>query len=134
MPLLMRGPGGRSAGGESDDLVINADLAPTIVDVADASPGLLMDGRSLIPVAQQPGLEQGRELLIEQHNLIAIRTESHIYAEHGTGERELYDLVADPFELQSLHEDPAYAPVRAQLAARLRELKGCAGPTCGSHP
>ena len=135
VPLLMRGPGvGVPRGASVDDLVINADLAPTIVDVADASPGLLMDGRSLIPVAQQPGLEQGRELLIEQHNLIAIRTESHIYAEHSTGERELYDLVEDPFELQSLHEDPAYAPVRAQLAARLRELKGCAGPTCGFHP
>ena len=46
--------------------MINADLAPTIVDVANASPGLVMDGRSLIPVAQQPGIEQGRELLIEQ--------------------------------------------------------------------
>ncbi len=33
------------------DLVINADLAPTIVDVANANPGLVMDGRSLIPVA-----------------------------------------------------------------------------------
>jgi arylsulfatase A-like enzyme len=135
VPLLMRGPDvGVPRGARVDDLVINADLAPTIVDVADASPRLLMDGRSLIPVAQQPGLEQGRELLIEQHNLIAIRTESHIYAEHSTGERELYDLVEDPFELQSLHEDLAYAPVQAQLAARLRELKGCAGPTCGFHP
>ncbi len=65
VPLLMRGPG-IPQGVDVDDLVINADLAPTIVDLANANPGLVMDGRSLIPVAQQPGIEQGRELLIEQ--------------------------------------------------------------------
>ncbi len=65
VPLLMRGPG-IPRGVDVSDLVINADLAPTIVDVANASPGVVMDGRSLIPVAQQPGIEQGRELLIEQ--------------------------------------------------------------------
>ena len=48
MPLEMRGPG-IPQGVNVDDLAINADLAPTIVDVANASPGLVMDGRSLIP-------------------------------------------------------------------------------------
>ena len=44
VPLLMRGPG-IPGGVTIDDLSINADLAPTIVDVADATPGLVMDGR-----------------------------------------------------------------------------------------
>jgi N-acetylglucosamine-6-sulfatase len=129
VPLAIRGPGIPK---EVDvgDLVINADLAPTIVEVANANPGLVMDGRSLIPVAQQPGIEQGRELLIEQPSFGAIRTERYMYAEHGTGERELYDLNADPFELQSRHDDPAYASVKDQLAARLHELLSCAGPSC----
>jgi N-acetylglucosamine-6-sulfatase len=135
VPLLMRGPNaGVPRRVSVNDLAINADLAPTIVDVANADPGLVMDGRSLIPVVQQPGIEQGRELLVEQPNLAAIRTESYIYAEHSTGERELYDLTVDPFELTSRHDDPAYAAVRAQLAARLHELQVCAGPSCGLHP
>ena len=116
------------------DLSINADLAPTIVDLANASPGLVMDGRSLIPVAQQPGIEQGRELLIEEPGFDAIRTERYMYAEHGTGERELYDLSIDPFELDSRHADPAYAAVRAQLAARLNQLRSCAGSSCRAGP
>jgi N-acetylglucosamine-6-sulfatase len=45
VPLLMRGPG-IPRGVSVSDLVINADLAPTIVDVANASPGLVMDGLS----------------------------------------------------------------------------------------
>ena len=62
VPLLMRGPG-IPAGVTIPDLSINADLAPTIVDVADATPGLVMDGRSLIPVAQQPGTRAGTRAL-----------------------------------------------------------------------
>ena len=133
VPLLMRGPGipqGVSVG----DLAINADLAPTIVDVAGANPGSVMDGLSLIPVAQQPGIEQGRELLIEEPSFAAIRTERYMYAEHETGEKELYDLDQDPFELDSRHDDPAYALIQGQLATRLHELQDCAGPSCRTNP
>ncbi len=139
MPLMMRGPG-IPRGVTIPDLSINADLAPTIVDAADAVPGLVMDGRSLIPVAQQPGIEQGRELLIEnevyyqQPSFTAIRTQRYMYAEHGTGERELYDLQKDPFELQSRHNAPAYASVRSALASRLHQLQDCAGASCRAHP
>ncbi len=129
VPLEMRGPG-IPQGVNVDDLAINADLAPTIVDAANVRPGLLMDGRSLIPVAQNPGIEQGRGLLIEQLSFKAIRTERYMYAEHDTGEKELYDLQKDPFELQSRHSAPAYASVKAQLADRLHKLQNCAGSGC----
>ena len=132
VPLQMRGPG-IPRGVNVGALSINADLAPTIVDVANANPGLVMDGRSLIPVAQQPGIEQGRELLIEQPSFEAIRTERYKYAEYSTGEKELYDLQKDPFELQSRHNDPVYASVEAELAARLHELQNCAGASCRTN-
>ncbi len=106
VPLEMRGPG-IPRGIRVDPLVINADLAPTIVDAANANPGLVMDGRSLIPVAQNPGIERGRELLVEQPDFRAIRTERYMYAEYDTGKRELYDLQNDPYELQSLDRAPA---------------------------
>jgi arylsulfatase A-like enzyme len=84
VPLAMRGPGiprGRTV----NDLVINADLAPTITDVSGAKPGLVMDGRSLIGVAKHPGIERNRQLLIEEPTFEAIRTERYMYAEHSTG-------------------------------------------------
>jgi arylsulfatase A-like enzyme len=139
VPLMMRGPA-VPAGVEVGDLTINADLAPTIVDVANATPGLTMDGRSLIPVARNPGVEQGRELLIEserwyhQPSFNAIRTRRYIYAEYATGERELYDLQSDPFELYSRHNAPAYASIRSALATRLHQLESCAGSSCRTHP
>jgi len=139
VPLQMRGPGiphGETVSG----LSINADLAPTVVDAANADPGLVMDGRSLIPVAQDPSLVQGRRLLIEQPSFkeqprfSAVRTGRYTYAEHGSGERELYDLQRDPFELQNRDGDPSYATVEAQLAASLHDLQNCAGFSCRAQP
>ncbi len=59
-----------------------------------------------------------------------MRTARYVYAEYTSGERELYDLRRDPYQLASKHADPAYAAVRAQLAARLARLRSCAGATC----
>ena len=144
VPLQMRGPG-IPPGVTVDPLAINADLAPTIVEVANAArPGLTMDGRSLIPLTEQPEREQGRELLIEEPGTLsgaevwgpgfeAIRTERYVYAEFTTGETELYDLQSDPFELQSLHADPAFDTIKAELADHLHQLQVCAGPTCLLH-
>ena len=65
MPLLIRGPG-VPAGSRSTRSSVNADLAPTILDAADAEPGLVEDGRSLLPFAAHPARLHGRELLLEK--------------------------------------------------------------------
>jgi hypothetical protein len=51
----------------------------------------------------------------------------HFYPE--TGEEGLYDLDADPYQLQSVHDDPAYAEVKATLKSKLAALKNCAAAT-----
>ncbi|MGH2953733.1 MAG: sulfatase family protein [Solirubrobacterales bacterium] len=137
VPLLLRGPGVEK-GRTVRDLVTNADLAPTILDAAGAEAGLAVDGRSLLPASRNPGRERGRELLIEQDRYAAVRTARYVYVEHtggdSAGEVELYDLETDPFELQSQHANPAYATVRAALAARLAALRGCAAKACRIKP
>jgi arylsulfatase A-like enzyme len=145
VPLEMRGPG-IPAGVTVDDLAFNADLAPTILDVADATAGRAEDGMSLIPFTEHPERRHGRELLIEQYGnsadeegqagvtYIAIRTTRYKYVENGTGEIELYDEQADPYELNNLHGNPDYAAAEAALASRLASLRTCTGQTCHSHP
>jgi arylsulfatase A-like enzyme len=44
------------------------------------------------------------------------------YVEHACGEVELYDLSADPWQLENCADDPGYAGARARLRGRLREL------------
>jgi arylsulfatase A-like enzyme len=64
VPLLIRGPG-IAAGSHVRELVANVDLAPTIAAWAGATPGLEMDGRSLIPFIADPSKRTRRPILLE---------------------------------------------------------------------
>ncbi len=137
VPLLIRG-GGFPAGATARQIVGNIDLAPTILALAGAHAGRVEDGRSLLPLARDPGLEKDRALLLEGFShgrraklpYAAIRTGRWVYVEYDSGERELYDLQTDPQQLDSRDGDPQLAEVRATLAARLAKLRHCSGATC----
>jgi N-acetylglucosamine-6-sulfatase len=139
VPLILRGPG-VPRGAHRRQLVTNADLAPTILAATGARPGRVQDGRSLFPLLRDPGLEWGRDLLIEGPDglrmiaFAALRTYRYVYAEYDTGEQELYDLARDPGELRSLDGDPRYQALEAELSERLAALEVCAGPTCRRPP
>ncbi len=59
----------------------------------------------------------------------AVRTETHKYVEYENGDIELYDLEADPYELESLHEsaDPS---LLEDLKAKLDALRSCSEEGC----
>src|SRR5215211_2826844 len=142
VPLVIRGPG-IPQGQHRSQLVANVDLAPTILALAGARPGRVMDGLSLLPLARDARLEPGRDLLIESGPettregtppFTGIRSRDHLYVEYADGERELYDLRRDPWELQNVAGRPAYRSIRTALARRLRALRHCRGTTCRAAP
>jgi arylsulfatase A-like enzyme len=127
VPLVVRGPG--FARGRIDpDPVTGPDVTATVVEAAEAKATLPLDGRSLRVT------RAGRELLLEGltngARWRAIRTLGHLYIEWSTGERELYDLRADPFQLRSRDGDPSHRRVQADLAARLARVRACSGAGC----
>ncbi len=137
VPLVIRGPGlGR--GLSNDTLVANIDLAPTILELAQATPLRQMDGRSLVPLMNGSEARFDRSILLESGPgggpfspvYHAVRTPRYVYVEYDTGDRELYDLQADPYELDNRVADPAMAQVELDLAVQLGRLKSCAGPSC----
>jgi len=58
-----------------------------------------------------------------------IRTRTHTYVEYSTGERELYDLTADPLQLANSVRSADPALVNA-LADRLHQPARCSGAAC----
>jgi arylsulfatase A-like enzyme len=134
IPLVVHGPG-VPQDLKLDQLVGNIDWAPTIVEAADATPGRVMDGRSLFELMEDPSRRTGRELVLENGvgangvpMFRALRNPRYEWIEHKTtGEYELYDLVKDPYELRNLEDLDAYAGIRRALAARLRKLQSCRG-------
>jgi len=64
VPLLIRGPG-IPHGGVSNELVWNGDIAQTIDQIASGSINESVDGRSLLPYAENPALRSTRPVLLE---------------------------------------------------------------------
>jgi N-acetylglucosamine-6-sulfatase len=131
VPLIVRGPG-IPRGRRLAEPAINVDLAPTILDAANARASRRLDGVSLLLVAG--GRRVGRDVLLETPQYAAIRTPRWVYVEYTSGERELYDLAQDPDQLRSLHADRGIEGVPARLRARLARLRSCSGASCRAGP
>jgi arylsulfatase A-like enzyme len=144
VPLIVRGPG-VPADRIVQHLALNIDLAPTLAEIAGVTAPGFVDGRSLKPLlaAVPPPTRAWREDFAVEHwthpnaknpvsrppSYAALRTKDHLYVEYATGERELYDLSADPHEMRNLAGSAA-AGLVARLSKRLSTLEHCAGESC----
>ena len=156
VPLIVRGPG-VPARRVVNALAENVDLAPTLAELAGATLRVPPDGRSLVPLFGGTTPPDWRRLaLLEQFHFrdvpnpddnvrepsdddrqvdkeytthLGLRADSWKYVEYPTGEREVYDLAHDPYELQNLasRADPN---LLNRLSYRVHSLEACAGETC----
>jgi N-acetylglucosamine-6-sulfatase len=137
-PLLIRGPN-VPHGAVRPQLVANNDLASTFAAWARTSPPQDADGRSIAPLLSATPPASWRTALLNERHLIepddspspnydAIFTATgKRYTEYATGEKELYDLRTDPYELTNIYGSTT---MPTGLASRLQALKSChAGAT-----
>jgi arylsulfatase A-like enzyme len=167
LPFLIRGPGIRP-NTQSNEIVGNTDIAPTVLELAGAEADKSIDGRSLTPFLHDPNLLTLRPYLFESFvetsdvesagaisqagpqsrpeskkrtsataSLLAppkdyegILLGPYKYIAWPDGEKELYDLEKDPYELNNIVRIPNYFPVRNFLHHELRELEDCVGSGC----
>jgi N-acetylglucosamine-6-sulfatase len=132
IPFVVRGPGVRR-GVTSEEPVANIDLGPTIAEWAGVEAPTYVDGRSFALLLEGTVASWRRYLLFEQfkHHYAGVRTaHGETYVEHESGEKEYYDLTADPWELDSAHSAPENAERIGVLSARLSKLESCAGARC----
>lgn len=136
-PLLVRYPRTIKAGSTSKALAMNIDLAPTILDYAGLRIPDDIQGRSLRPVLENEGeapkdwrkavyyhyYEYPSWHSVKRH--YGLRTDRYklIHFYNDVDEWELYDLNADPHEMRSVCDDPAYAHVRDSLKIQLKALQ-----------
>ena len=142
VPFIARGPG-IPHNESSEDVVVNADLTATILELTGATPGLEQDGQSLMPRLLDPKGESGRAILFEAYageQILGVRTARYLYTEWdgdqnpALPQRELYDTYADPYQLTNLANDPSYLPVVLALGQELDDLIDCEGASCRSAP
>jgi N-acetylglucosamine-6-sulfatase len=122
VPFVIWYPGDIPAGNVSNALVSNVDIAPTIADFAGAA--LSADGVSLRPLVTDQASSVRHEVLLEHLSdspirgpgYCGVRTGSFLFARYESGEEELYDLAADPYQMENAVE------TRPNKAAELRSL------------
>lgn len=138
VPLLMRFPRRSAEGRDVEGLALNVDLVDTVADLARVEPPRESPGQSLAPAFDGSAIEREEIFLETPGGFIArpsqgIRTKRWKYlvtdADGGIVE-ELYDLKADPFELENLAGKPEQATTKKKLAARLNALRA----ELGSEP
>jgi N-acetylglucosamine-6-sulfatase len=135
IPLLMRLPSLVQAGRSIDELALNIDLAPTLLELCGAPKAQGMHGRSLVPLLRGERVPWRDSLLIEYFSdrvfpwvanmgYQAVRTQRYKYIHYVelAGMDELYDLDADPYELVNLAGKDAGQPALLQLKPELQRL------------
>ncbi|MGI9596655.1 MAG: sulfatase family protein [Acidimicrobiales bacterium] len=152
MPLLIRYPPLIEPGSVCDEIVVNVDFAPTFLDLAGLATPAAVQGRSFVPLlAGQAPDDWPRSMYYRywMHNDSAhgcpahygVRTRRHkliCYYNHPLDqpgangpaadiEWELFDLDADPVEIDNIHGRPGTAEITAQLTDELHRLQAALG-------
>jgi arylsulfatase A-like enzyme len=138
VPMILAGP--RVKPGVDGHLVLNADVMPTMLELAGLAPAGNVHGRSLLPLLTKAETPWRESILYEapvsvlgSAPLLAVRTERWKYVRTFEGKRlseaakvtfeELYDLRSDPHETTNLIARPEHAKVRARLVGELARLR-----------
>ena len=118
IPCILRVPGrvGGERGAQRDEWVSQLDLYPTVLDLAGAGqPDVPAMGRSLVPLLQG-GSEPWRDRVFSEFNgvnnlatsMVTARVGNLKYGWNCSSADELYDLSADPWELDNVASEPAH--------------------------
>lgn len=133
VPGFIFDPRNPKQGERSGEMVLNIDLAPTILDFAGLEIPGHMQGKSLLPLVEDPDMPFREDFFYEhlyghmegdQHieRSEGIRTRDWKYIRYinreGPVSEELYHLPEDPLELNDRSADPAAASMLEKLRDR----------------
>ena len=136
IPIMIIGPGisGKLRGMEPENIALNIDIAPTILDMAGIPVPSEMDGKSLYPQLRGIHTPERTDFFMEHVDIIkvenpipdsrGVRTEDWKYIRYINVEpevEEMYHIKKDPLESQNLANDENYREIKDHLKERYQE-------------
>ncbi|WP_025765273.1 sulfatase family protein [Dyadobacter tibetensis] len=135
-PFLIRYPGVVKPGTTIDQLMLNIDWAPSIIDLAGGKVPAQMQGKSFLPLLQSgtsaktPWRKEAYYHYYEYpqphrvHPHFGIRTDRYklAYFYKGGDSWELYDLQEDPTEVSNIYGKQGTEKLTADLKQKLKKL------------
>ena len=134
VPMMVSCPGRVKAGATSEEMVLNLDLAPTLLEIAGLSVPPEMQGKSMMPLAEGRAVQWRKDWLYEYYEYPGfenvrpcrgVRTDRYklVHFFVDPEEFELYDLQSDPDEMNNLYGKPEVADLTAHLKERMSALR-----------
>jgi len=127
MPLVIRYPKLIKAGSVNNDITINVDFAPTLLDLAGVSIPETMQGRSLKPLLSGKTPSDWRSSSYYRYyaspSHAGVRTNRYTLAILKDGTNELFDREKDPLQLKNVATNPEYKGIVEQLQADFKRLE-----------
>ena len=128
VPMLMRYPKMIKPGSKRKEMVLNSDVTPTLLDLANTKIPDDVSGLSWKPLLEsdkKPKKWREDFLYHFEETCLAVRTDRYKLIEWCRPKDcwELYDLKIDPKEMKNLINNPKYAKIKKKLEQRLKELK-----------
>ena len=131
-PMVMRYPGVIKPGTKSEAMVLNLDIAPTVLQAANIAIPVDMQGKSMLPILTDKKADERKSIYYHyyengEHSVsphFGIKTKRYklIRFYKRVESWELFDLNKDPSELRNLYTDPKYKAVVADLKSQLMDL------------
>ena len=133
IPIIIRGPGiaDTGLGLKFENLVLNIDIAPTILDIAGIPIPSEMDGMSLYPLLRGENTPLREDFFLEHVDVIDVEhpipdsrgvcSDEWKYIRYVNVEpevEELYNIKVDPLESNNLANDVNYVQINDQLKER----------------
>jgi arylsulfatase A-like enzyme len=146
VPMVIIGPG-VTPGTTIEAMTSTIDLGPTFAAILGASVPGWVDGRSLTDIvgtgtvpptwrnatlSESMGMSGPEDPDYQPQApppFSALRSQDYLFVVYRNGERELYDLKSDPYEMNNIAStaDPRLV---AGLYSQLQALRACTGDTC----
>ncbi len=137
IPMIWAYPGHIEAGSTVEEMVMNIDFLPTVLDYVGIEAPKSVQGKSMRTCFEdsrpawrdQVFYEYWTDLVHSIPTMTALRTERHKLIQYPSIDDldELYDLESDPEEMNNLAVSPEYAELHQKLIVRLDEQKKDAG-------
>ena len=134
VPFIVYDPRARAAaqGEQRGEMILNVDLAPTLLDLAGSAVPASYEGQSLTPLLDGEAAPWREEFLVEHHfdhdeipRSVGLRGKRWVYAQYYDQDplyEQLFDLQADPNQLRNLAGQEDSDPVLKDLRERCARL------------
>jgi arylsulfatase A-like enzyme len=140
VPMIVAGPGIERR--VDSNLILNIDLAPTMLELAQVEVPKNMHGSSLLPLLRGKDVNWRRSFLYEaptsslgSRPLLALRTHRYKFVQTFDIDEpqrvvfeELYDLELDPAEMSNVIDESSHTSVAQRLRNDLRRKKNAVKP------